>query len=111
MNLVISTLSNKELEFDDIKRKEFSYTQPEVWKKKKGEANYITITSMKQLADLINGIGKDVLITESPFKEAPLELIIVDRAIEVLDEPPIIEQEVPKEETEVEIDIDDEDNE
>jgi hypothetical protein len=111
MNLVISTLSNKELEFDDIKRKEFSYTQPEVWKKKKGEANYITITSMKQLADLINGIGKDVLITESPFKEAPLELIIVDRAIEVLDEPPIIEQEVPKEETEEEIDIDDEDNE
>jgi hypothetical protein len=111
MNLVISTLSNKELEFDDVKEKEFTYTQPEIWGKKKGAAKYITVTSMKQLADLINGIGKDVLITESPFKEAPLELIIVDRAIEVLDEPPIIEQEVPKEETEVNIDTNDEDDE
>jgi hypothetical protein len=111
MNLVISTLSNKELEFDDIKRKEFSYSQPEVWGKKKGEANYVTITSMKQFADFVSSIGKDILITESPFKDAPLEIIVVDRAIEVLDEPPIIEQEVPKEETEVETDIDNEDDE
>jgi hypothetical protein len=104
-------LSNKELEFDDVKKKEFNYRQPEIWKKKKGEASYVTITSMKQFADLINGIGKDVLLTESPFKDAPLELIIVDRAIEVLDEPPEIESNVTQEEIEESMNDNEEDDE